>query len=83
MARFRLQPWQARRLYRAIHPCLGYLYRLGRRMEKVGITPSDPLLKLVRRAYDAMHALSIELHYRSCDGGTGRPTTDDAADPKS
>jgi hypothetical protein len=34
---------------------------------------SDPLLQRVRSAHGAVHALSVELHYLSCDSGVGRP----------
>ena len=48
--------------------------RLRTRMEKVGSTPNDRLFVLVCDAYDALHALSVELHYLSCESGVGRPT---------
>lgn len=68
-----LKPWQAKRIAAALGPALGYLHRLQRRMEQRGFPPQDPLYQLVGRAYEAMHHLYIELHYRSCDGGVGRP----------
>jgi hypothetical protein len=69
-----LQPWQARRVHRALQPHLKYLYRLRARMEKVGFPPSDPLFQTVNRAYDSAHALYIQLHYLSCKSGTGKPS---------
>ena len=68
-----LMPWQAKRIAAALRPALGYLSRLQRRMEQRGFPPRDPLYQLVERAYMALHHLFIELHYRSCDGGVGRP----------
>ena len=68
-----LKPWQAERSAAALRPSLGYLSRLQRRMEERGILPQEPLYQLVVRAYEALHHLFIERHYRSCDGGVGRP----------
>jgi hypothetical protein len=58
--------WQAAKLREAVRPTVGYLYRLRERMTRVGFLPSDPLFKRVDRAYDAMHALFVELHYLAC-----------------
>ena len=51
---------------------VGYLCRLRRRMEQT-FDPKDPLYLHVCAAYDALHTLSVDLHYRACGGGTGRP----------
>ncbi len=51
---------------------LGYLNRLHRRMEKVGFLRDDQSLKLVAKARDAMHELTVELHYESCRHQVGR-----------
>jgi hypothetical protein len=48
-------------------------------MEQRGFPPQDPLYQLMARAYQAMHHLYIELHYRSGDGGVGRPGRRDPA----
>jgi len=48
--------------------------RFGICLEKVGFLPSDPLYVRVRLAYDAMHSLCMDLHYRSCKSGVGKPT---------
>lgn len=50
-------------------PAMGYLHRLRERMDRTGFTPDDKLLGLTTRAYDALHHLCVELHYRSCSGG--------------
>ncbi|MBX9677516.1 MAG: hypothetical protein K2X38_02050 [Gemmataceae bacterium] len=42
---------------------LRYLGRLRKRMYGVGFLPSDPLLVVVERACDAVHHLSVLLHY--------------------
>jgi len=64
---------QAALLNKALQPAVGYLYRLRERMQKVGFLPSDPLYKLVCKAYDSLHALFVELHYLSCDGAGKNP----------
>ena len=69
-----LRPWQAERMLEVLRPTLGYLSRLQRRMEKVGFLPTDPLYVQVRLAYDSMHSLCMDLHYRSCKSGVGKPT---------
>ena len=51
---------------------LGYLFRLRQRMDKRGFSPDDPLYQLVVNAYDALHPLTVELHYLSCKEGVGR-----------
>jgi hypothetical protein len=71
MDSMKLRPWQAKVMYRALHPGLGYLYRLRERMSK-RFLPTDPLLILTDRAYQAVHALSVELHYLSCADGVWR-----------
>jgi hypothetical protein len=64
---------QAAALSAKIGPMLDYLVRLRMRMQKVGFLPGDPLYVLVRDAENKLHHLSVELHYRSCAGGVGRP----------
>jgi hypothetical protein len=67
-----LQPWQAERIGRTAGPMLGYLHRLRSRAEQV-LDPNDRLFLLIDQAYNAVHGLSVELHYRGCKGGAGRP----------
>jgi len=62
-----LQCWQIKRIHQTIGPALGYLFRLRRRMEQT-FDRRDPLFLLVCQAYDALHSLSVDLHYRSCEG---------------
>ena len=66
-----IETWQAAHVRKALFPLFNYLFRLRRRMEKV-FPPSDKLLALVNKAYDAMHTLYNELHYLSCESGVGR-----------
>jgi hypothetical protein len=59
----------AKRLLESLRQSLQYLNRLEARMIAVGVLPADPLLQKVVKARDAMHDLSVKLHYLSCDGG--------------
>jgi hypothetical protein len=40
-------------------------------MQKVGYLPGDHVYVLAEKAYLAVHALCVEVHYLSCDG-TGK-----------
>jgi hypothetical protein len=62
---------QARKIRDALYPGINYPARLQERMIQVGFALDDPLYVLVRKAYDAMLQLSIDLHYRSREGGVG------------
>jgi hypothetical protein len=68
-----LAPGQAKPLSKALFPLLNYLLRLKTRMEAVGFLPDDKLYGLVRKAYEDVHALSVEVHYLSCGGGVNKP----------
>jgi hypothetical protein len=70
----KIKPWQAKLMYATLRPALGYLCRLRERMERRGFPPNDKLLKLTEAAYNAIHSLTVELHYMSCEGGVGRET---------
>jgi hypothetical protein len=67
-----LKPWQAKVMCAALRPALGYLYRLRERMEPRGFVASDNLFLLTTTAYEALHALTIVLHYMSGGGGVYR-----------
>lgn len=51
---------------------LVYLGRLRQRLEARGYSQSDPLLRNVIEAYNALHALCVDLHYQSCRSGVGQ-----------
>jgi hypothetical protein len=73
----RLTPSQARAIHDAIGPAVGYLWRLNERAFATGLDVRDRRLgELIRAARDALHALSVELHYQSCGHGVGRPPTE-------
>ena len=63
---------QARALKNKLAPMLNYLGRLKKRMTCKGFPPDDPLLQATCKAEEAMHALSVGVHYLSCEGGVGR-----------
>lgn len=67
-----LQAWQAERIRDALFPSINYMGRLQMRMEETSFSPTDPLLKLVKKSFDAMHALYNEMNYQSCKSGAGR-----------
>jgi hypothetical protein len=56
---------QARALKNKLHPMLGYLSRLKRRMSYRGFLPDDELMQAVVRAEAAMHELHVLVHYIS------------------
>jgi hypothetical protein len=68
-----LETWQAASVRKSLQAIMNYLHRLQRRIEKTGFPPDDPLFVRVRKAYNATHALCVELHYLSCSSGVGKP----------
>ena len=60
---------------------LAYLARLRQRLEARGFSQSDPLLREVIAAYNALHALCVDLHYQSCRSGVGQPADADVEIP--
>jgi hypothetical protein len=60
---------QAKQLEATVGRMLGYLNALRSRMEKQGFPPNDLLRERVERAYDAVHSLSVRLHYLTCKSG--------------
>jgi hypothetical protein len=54
---------QLERLSETIRPMVGYLHRLHSRMDDAGFEPTGRLYRLVGEAFDAVKALSVELHY--------------------
>ena len=60
---------QIEALEACIGPMLSYLGRLKQRMVLRGLDQGE-LYARVRDAHDAIHRLSVELHYLKCDPGT-------------
>jgi hypothetical protein len=61
-----LRPNQIAIFKKEIDRQLRYLGRARRRLELLGFPPADPLYREVSRAFEAVHGLSIRLHYLSC-----------------
>ena len=58
---------QARKIDDQIRSRLGYLHRLKRRMEDEGFPIDDEIYVATTKAYNAMHELSVKMHYVACD----------------
>jgi hypothetical protein len=69
----RLTRDQADAFARTLHPKVGYIVGARERMERLALN-TDPVYQLVRKAEDAIRALWVELHYRSCESGVARPS---------
>jgi hypothetical protein len=67
-----LTPEQCAQLLARLRPMHGYLTRLHDRIERRHFPPDDRLRQEVKAACDAMLRLTVDLHYRSCQGKTGR-----------
>jgi hypothetical protein len=72
MTRQALTTRQAGKIYEALCPTLGFLTQLEQRLAEMGFGPLDPYYQKVKVAQDALHRLTVETHYRSCEGGVGR-----------
>ncbi len=68
-----LTPAQAEKLRSRIDPMTRYVCRLRERLDAAGCPGDDPLRVAVEQVYDAMQALSTELHDCGCRAGVGRP----------
>jgi hypothetical protein len=66
-----LTPDQCNQIRESVRPALFYLHRLLERMDRRHFHPNDPLRVKAKAAYDALHALTVDLHYRTCPGQTG------------
>ena len=66
----RLTQDQAQKLLERVGPMLRYLGKLGDRMGKAGFHPGDQLRIDVERAYGAVHALRMSLHYEGWERDT-------------
>jgi hypothetical protein len=72
-----LKQWQIANLQKSVAPMLTYLHKLRDRMQRASFLPQDPLYQVVEKAYDAVQALTVKLHYLGCDHGTGNPPRED------
>jgi hypothetical protein len=72
-------PRTARQIHDRLGPAVGYLWRLNDRALATGLSVRARRLGgLIRTARDAMHALSVELHYQRCEHGVGREPSEPA-----
>ena len=63
---------QAAALTAGVLRCLRYLGRLRTRREQ-RLSVNDPLYQAVFRAYDAVHALRVAVHYLECVAARRKP----------
>lgn len=64
---------QARTVFAAIQPTLGFLNQLERRLAELGFPPNGGYVQRVEAARDALHDLTVATHYLSLTHGVGRP----------
>jgi hypothetical protein len=74
MDRRDIMPEQAQKMVDRLRPTLGYLPRLAKRIDAEGFPHDDPLRRQALAARQAMKALTMTLHYLTCDnvGDRGR-----------
>jgi hypothetical protein len=63
---------QARILRERLMPTQRFLHALHERVHQQAFPPDDKVRQLVDAAYEAVFALSVELHYLSVRSGVGR-----------
>lgn len=64
---------QAKKVFAAIQPALGFLNRLEQRLAELGFPPNGGYAQRVTTARDALHDLTVATHYLSLTHGVGRP----------
>ena len=73
-----LTPQQAHALAERLMPALGYLTRLTNRMQQRGWRADDPAYLAAWRSRDALHELTVRLHYvKQGNPGTSKPSSND------
>jgi hypothetical protein len=55
------------RMQAAVTPALGYLSRLMRGMNQVGVERKAPLFLAAVESFNVMHSLNVKLHFLACD----------------
>jgi hypothetical protein len=63
---------QAKALSERLVPTLGYLTRLTNRMQQRGWKADDPAYLAAWKAREALHELTVRLHYQSRGDGYGK-----------
>ena len=61
---------QVEALLASVRRQIRYLGRLRDRMNQRGFPPDDPLYVAATGAFNAVHALSVEVHCLTCPAGT-------------
>ena len=61
---------QIEALLASVRRQLSYLGKLRDRMNQRGFPPDDPLYVAATGAFNAVHALGVELHYLTCPAAT-------------
>jgi hypothetical protein len=64
---FSLHQWRA--LYHWINSPLRRMGRLRDRLNRTNMTPDDPYVRAVSRAFDAVHEVSVRTYYFSVQSG--------------
>jgi hypothetical protein len=68
-----INPEQWEIVGRQLAPLLRYVRRLFNRMEKIGVPNDDKVFVATRKAIDALHELTVRVHYAKCPRGVGKP----------
>ena len=77
LERKRLTREQARELGERLRPMLVFLLRFRDRLKYTGFEPDGELYRVADKAHDAVHHLSVVLHYESVPRGAGYPARDE------
>jgi hypothetical protein len=77
MAYQRITPKQAEALRERLRPVSRFLARFRQRLSDRHIDPDSEIAKAIVKAHDAVHSLSVTVHYDSIPRGVGRPPRDE------
>jgi hypothetical protein len=73
---------QAAAFVQRVRPMLRFLHACRKRLDTRGFDPKSTFYAAVAKAYDAVHALHVELHYMSVQRGVGKPHEQAAEEDK-
>jgi hypothetical protein len=73
---------QAEALVQRIRPMLCFLHACRKRLDTRRFDPKSTFYAAVAKAYDAVHALHVELHYMSVERGVAKPHGEAQAEDK-
>jgi hypothetical protein len=76
-----LTPKQAEAFRNHIRPMLHFLLRCRRRLDARGFDPKGALYQTIDKAYSALPALHVQLHYLSGSHGVGELPEQESAPP--